>query len=132
VEDVARLGLRIANRESGSEARRLLDEQLKRYNIEPSSVAGYDTQCNAHLLVASAISSGLAHAGVTTEPAALTYGLGFLPLQDEISEFHVPRSLMGSVEVRALLDVLAGRELPAQLGALEGYDAEPCGRILAA
>jgi len=34
--------------------------------------------------------------------------------------------------VRALFDVLAGRELPAQLGALAGYDAQPCGRILAA
>jgi hypothetical protein len=39
---------------------------------------------------------------------------------------------MGSIEVRALLDVLGGRELPRQLAALRGYDAQPCGRILAA
>jgi putative molybdopterin biosynthesis protein len=132
IQDVARLGLRIANRELGSEARRILDDQLKRFKIDPSTVAGYETQCSAHLLVASAISAGLCQAGITTEPAALAYGLGFVPLQEEISEFHIPRSLMGSVEVRALLDVLAGRELPAQLAALEGYDAEPCGRVLAA
>ena len=49
-----------------------------------------------------------------------------------MSELHIPRSLMGSVEVRALLDVLGGRELRKQLAALKGYDAEPCGRILAA
>jgi len=41
---------------------------------------------------------------------------------------NIPRSLVGSLEVRALLDVLAGRELPAQLAALDGYDAAPCGR----
>jgi molybdate-binding protein len=95
-------------------------------------VPGYDTECTAHLLVASAIGSGLADAAVTTEPAALAYGLEFVPWQQEISELHIPRSLMGSLEVRGLLDVLGGRELPRQLAALAGYDAEPCGRILAA
>ncbi len=132
IADVAKLDLRIANREVGSEARSILDEQLKRHGIAPEAIRGYGTTCNAHLLVASAISSGLADVGVTTEPAALAYGLGFLAWQDEICELHIPRSLMGSVEVRSLLDVLGGRELPAQLAALEGYDAEPCGRILAA
>jgi len=130
--DVVRLGLRIANRERGSEARRLLDAELERLNIETERVAGYDTAATAHLLVASAIHAGLADAGVTTEPAALAYGLDFIAWQEEISELHIPRSLMGGIEVRALLDVLAGRELPRQLAALKGYDAEPCGRILAA
>ncbi|MGH9304714.1 MAG: substrate-binding domain-containing protein [Acidimicrobiales bacterium] len=132
LEDVVRHGLRLANRDQGSEARRLLDEELRRLHLDPSRVVGYETSCSAHLLVTSAIASGLADAGVATEPAALAYGLEFIPWQQEISELHVPRSLLGSPEVRALLDVLAGRELPAQLKALEGYDAEPCGRILAA
>lgn len=132
LQDVARASLRIANREEGSEARRLLDDELSRAKIDPAELSGYDTECTAHLLVASAIASGLADAGVTIEPAALTYGLDFIPWQQEISELNIPRSLVGSTEVRALLDVLAGRELPAQLAALKGYDAEPCGRILAA
>lgn len=132
LRDVVSSGLRIANRERGSEARRLLDEGLEHLGIEPAEVAGYDTECTAHLLVASAIRSGLADAAVTTEPAALAFDLDFVPWQEEISELHIPRSLMGSTEVRALLDVLGGRELPRQLGALDGYDAKPCGRILAA
>jgi len=125
-------GLRIANRERGSEARRLLDDQLNRLGIVSSDVAGYETMCTAHLLVASAIGSGLADAGVTTEPAALAFGLEFIPWQEEISELHIPRALMGSTEAGGLLDVLGGRELPRQLAALEGYNAEPCGRILVA
>jgi molybdate-binding protein len=130
--DVVANGLRIANRETGSEARRLLDEELARLEIDPATVAGYETECTAHLLTASAIRSGLADAAVTTEPSALAYGLDFVPWREEISELHIPRSLMGSIEVRALLDVLGGRELPRQLAALRGYDAQPCGRILAA
>jgi putative molybdopterin biosynthesis protein len=132
LQDVARADLRIANREVGSEARRLLDDELSRLEIDPVDLAGYETECTAHLFVASAIASGLVDVGVTTEPAALAYSLDFIPWQQELSELSIPRSLLGSLEVRALLDVLAGRELPAQLAALDGYDAEPCGRILAA
>jgi putative molybdopterin biosynthesis protein len=132
LEDVVRHNLRIVNREPGSEARRILDEELQRLRVDPGKVHGYETVVSAHLLVASAIASGLADVGVSTEPAALAYGLDFAPWQLEITELHIPRSFVGSPEVRALLDVLAGRELPAQLSALEGYDADPCGRILAA
>lgn len=130
--DVVRQGLRIANREQGSEARRLLDAELARLKVDPGSVPGYEAETRGHLLAASAVASGLADAAVATEPAALAFGLAFVPWQDEVSELHIPRSLLGSTEVRALLDVLAGRELPAQLAALEGYDADTCGRILAA
>ncbi len=132
VADVVRQGLRIANREAGAEARRLLDAELSRLKIDASDVAGYSSEANGHLLAASAIASGMVDAAVTCEPAALAYGLEFIPWQEELSELHIPRSLLGSTEVRALLDVLAGRELPAQLAALEGYDADPCGRIVAA
>ncbi|MHB1989108.1 MAG: substrate-binding domain-containing protein [Acidimicrobiales bacterium] len=130
--DIVRQGLRIANREAGAEARRLLDSELSRLKIDSGDVAGYSSEANGHLLVASAIAAGMVDAAVTCEPAALAYGLEFIPWQRELSELHIPRSLVGSTEVRALLDVLAGRELPAQLAALEGYDADSCGRILAA
>lgn len=130
VGDAAALGLRVANREAGSEARRLLDEHLVRACINPSDLVGYETACTAHLLVASAIAAGLADVGVTTEPAALAFELGFVPWQDEVSELHIPRAAMESLAVRALLDVLGGRELASQLGLLEGYDTEPCGRIM--
>ena len=126
------LGLRLANREPGSEARRLLDEALGALGAAPAQLSGYDSTCSAHLLVASSIAAGLADIGVASEPVALAYGLGFVPWQEEICELHIPRSLLGTAEVRALLDVLAGRELRAQLAAIAGYDADPCGRVFEA
>ncbi len=123
------LGLRLVNREPGSEARKLLDEALGDIVADATSIAGYESACSAHLLVASSIASGLADFGVASEPAALAYGLGFVPWQEEVCELHVPRSLLGTPEVRALLQVLAGRELPAQLAAIAGYDTAPCGRV---
>ena len=127
--DAVDLGLRLANREPGSEARRLLDEALTQLGVDGPSLAGYGTSCTAHLLVASAIAAGLADVGVASEPAALAYGLGFVPWQSELCELWIPRSQLGTPEVRALLDVMAGSELPAQLQAIAGYDATPCGRV---
>jgi molybdate-binding protein/DNA-binding XRE family transcriptional regulator len=126
------LGLRLANREPGSEARRLLDEALGALGADPAELSGYDSCCSAHLLVASSIAAGLADIGIASEPVALAYGLGFIAWQEEICELHIPRALLGTPEVRALLDVLAGKELRAQLATIAGYDAEPCGRVLEA
>lgn len=130
IEDALGLKLRLANREAGSEARRLLDGALETCGASGDEIAGYSSACTAHLLVTSAIASGMADFGVASEPAALAYGLAFIPWQDEICELHVPRALFGTPPVRALLDVLAGHELPAQLAAIAGYDATPCGRVL--
>ncbi len=129
--DVLDIGLRLANREPGSEARRLLDEALARLGADGHALAGYDSSCSAHLLVTSAIAAGLADVGVASEPAALAYGLGFVPWQEEICELWIPVPLLGTPEIRALLDVLAGNELPAQLGAIPGYDVSPCGKVAA-
>ena len=129
LEDALELGLRLVNREPGSEARRLLDEALGKLGAKPTALPGYDTACGAHLLVASSIAAGLGDIGVASEPAALAYGLGFVPWQEEICELHIPQALLGTAEVRALLDVLAGRELPSQLAAIAGYDAAPCGKV---
>ncbi|MGD0983183.1 MAG: substrate-binding domain-containing protein [Acidimicrobiales bacterium] len=127
--DALKAGLRLVNREPGSEARRLLDDALGELGADPTTLPGYDTACSGHLLVASSIAAGLGDIGVASEPAALAYGLGFLPWQEEVCELHIPRALLGTQEIHALLDVLAGAELPAQLAAIAGYDTGPCGRV---
>jgi molybdate-binding protein len=68
--DLARLGLRLVNREAGSEARLMLDRELHKLGIDPAALPGYDTRARGHLQVASAIAAGLADAGVSAEPAA--------------------------------------------------------------
>ena len=70
VTDLAERGLRLANRESGAEARSLLDRELAEAGIQASQLPGYDTQASGHLQVAAAIAAGLADAGIASEPAA--------------------------------------------------------------
>jgi putative molybdopterin biosynthesis protein len=127
LDDVARQGLRLVNREPGAQARTLLDRERLRLGLEPSQLPGYDSLAAGHLQVAAAITGGLADAGVSSEPAALAYGLDFVPLAEEHFDLLLPAKHAASREVQGLLKVLTSPWLLAQLASLPGYDAARCG-----
>jgi molybdate-binding protein len=74
-----------------------------------------------------AIAGGLADAGVSSEPAALAYGLDFIPLAQERFDLLLPAKHAASREVQGLLKVLTSPWLLAELVSLSGYDAACCG-----
>jgi putative molybdopterin biosynthesis protein len=130
--DVAAAGLRLVNREKGAEARRVLDREAARLGVAAESIPGYDTRVTGHLQVAAAVAAGLADAGVASEPAALAYGLAFVPLAAERFDLVIPARQAGSREVQALRKVLASPWLLTQLDCLPGYDSSRCGDRVAA
>ena len=132
LRDVVRLGLQLVNREEGSEARNLLDRECRRLRVGAARLAGYDTAVTGHLQVASALSSGLGDVGVASEPAAMAYGLGFVPLVTERYDLVVRRAALHSPEVQGLLLALQSGWLRPQLDALPGYDASMCGEVVEA
>jgi putative molybdopterin biosynthesis protein len=132
VGDATRRGLRLVNREPGAEARSVLDRELASAGIDASQLPGYTTQVTGHLEVAAAIAAGLADAGIASEPAALAYGLAFLPLTAEHFDLVLPAEHAGTREVQSLLKVLSSVWLLAQLASLPGYDPARCGEQIAA
>ena len=68
---------------------------------------------------------------VASEPAALAYGLAFVPLTAECFDLVIPASQAGSREVQGLLKVLSSRWLLDQLASLPGYDPARCGEHIA-
>ena len=129
--DLAERGLRLVNREKGSEARRVLDRELDRAGLTSAALRGYGTRGAGHLQVASATAAGLADAGVASEPAALVYGLGFVPFAEERFDLVIPAAQVGSREVDGLLKVLSSPWLAGQLDSLPGYDRARCGEHVA-
>ena len=123
-------GLRLVNREPGSEARRVLDRELAGAGIARPRLPGYDTRAMGHLEVAAAIAAGLADVGVASEPAALAYELAFIPLTQERFDLVIPAAQAGAREVQAMLRVLSSPWLLAQLASLPGYDSVPLRRAL--
>ena len=131
VNDLAERGLRLVNRESGAEARSLLDREMSEARIEASQLPGYDTRVTGHLQVAAAIAAGLADAGIASEPAARAYGLAFIPLAAEHFDLVIPAGQFASREVQGLLKILSSAWLVDQLANLPGYDPARCGERIA-
>jgi putative molybdopterin biosynthesis protein len=131
VAGVVSARLRLVNREPGAEARRVLDRELAKLGSNGPTPAGYDTAATGHLEVAAAIQAGLADAGVASEPAALAYGLAFVPLTAERFDLIIPASMSGTREVQGLLRVLSSSWLLSQLASLPGYDVSQCGERIA-
>jgi putative molybdopterin biosynthesis protein len=131
VAGVISAGLRLVNREPGSEARHVLDRELVSIGVSGGDVPGYETTATGHLEVAAAIAAGLADAGVASEPAALAYGLAFVPLTAERFDLVIPAGQTGTREVQGLLRVLSSSWLLGQLTSLPGYDAAQCGERIA-
>jgi putative molybdopterin biosynthesis protein len=129
--DVASAGLRLVNRQPGSEARLLLDREMQRLGVRPGQLHGYDTRATGHMQVASAIAAGLADAGIASEPAALAYELAFIPLATERFDIVIPTEQTATREVQSLLRVLRSRWLHDQLASLPGYDPTGCGEAIA-
>ena len=127
---VAQRRLRLVNRDVGSEARALLEAGAAEADVRIDDLPGADSTVTAHLLVASAVASGLGQVGVCIEACALAYGLGFSPLAHEDSQLVLPTPLLGTVEVQGLLRALASSDLQAQLSQVPGYDAGPCGEAI--
>jgi molybdate-binding protein/DNA-binding XRE family transcriptional regulator len=127
LDDVARQRLRLVNREAGAQARTLLDQECARLRLTPDELPGYDSRAAGHLQVAAAVAGRLADAGVTSEPAALAYGLDFLPLASEQFDLVLPAKHAASREAAGLLKVLTSPWLLAQLASLPGYDPASCG-----
>jgi putative molybdopterin biosynthesis protein len=131
VAGVVSASLRLVNREPGAEARRVLDRELARLGVSGPGLAGYDSAATGHLEVAAAIAAGLADAGVASEPAALAYGLAFVPLTAERFDLVIPADMTGTREVQGLLRVLSSSWLLGQLASLPGYDVTQCGARIA-
>jgi putative molybdopterin biosynthesis protein len=115
------------NRQKGSGTRMLLDAELKRAGIDPSSIRGYDREATTHLAVALAVKSGEADAGMCVYSAAKALGLPFVPVAQERYELAIRQKHMDDPRVTALCAAIASPEFKEILSRLGGYDTTETG-----
>lgn len=130
VAQLGRKGLRLASRELGSGARRLLDHELRRAGLPAELARGASIQALGHVEVAHAVSLGAADAGIATRDAALTFGLGFVPLAQERYDVVVARDELADPRFVRLFEVMTSAPFRRELAAL-GYDVRQCGERVA-
>lgn len=119
--DVARLGLRMVNRQRGSGTRGMIDQLLAANGLQASDLPGYAHEEFTHDAVAAAVASGKADAGIAIRAAATRYDLGFVPLGSDLYCLALRSAIAHSTAVAHLVRRLRGETFKARLAALNGY-----------
>jgi len=131
-QDLARADIRMINREKGCGTRVLLDEQLRRLQLDSNQIKGYEKEEYSHLGVASAVARGEADLGLGNEKASLQVkGIDFIPLQKERYELVVKKENIEKPQFQAVLEIIRSQEFKAELQGLGDYDLGEIGRIVA-
>jgi molybdate-binding protein/DNA-binding XRE family transcriptional regulator len=131
IADLARPGVRIANREMGSGARLVLDQALAELKIAPHRITDYGREFSGHLEVAAAIAAGDAETGLTLRVAAEAWGLDFIAVREERYDLVILQREMDSPPVRAMLDALNSGSFASEVSQLCAYDTARMGQVVA-
>jgi putative molybdopterin biosynthesis protein len=129
LEALVRGRARLMNREKGSGARLVLDDELSRQHVKRASIKGYDEIRPGHLEVAAAISEGAADAGVTIKMAAEAYGLEFVTWNEERYDLIIPEREIDTVPVHAMMQALNSSRLAHEIAAFCDYDTTEMGKV---
>ena len=130
LKDLARSGVRFVNRQAGSGTRVLLDHELKKQNIDPARIAGYEREEFTHMAVGVAVASGLADAGLGVRAAATALDLDFIPLADEEYDLVMAQTFYESERGAKLMGIIGSDAFKAAVAALGGYDPQRAGEVL--
>ncbi len=125
VEDLARLGIRLANRNPGSGTRLWIDRELREAGINPAKVKGYRREFSTHDEAASEIRLGRADLSLGLQSAAQAHGLDFIPLFEERYDLVF---LSGDESTIPVLEHIQTKGFRLSLAARIGYNPAQTGR----
>ena len=128
--DIGQPGIRLINREKGSGARVLLDEQLRLAGIAPSAIKGYEDEELNHMAVAARIASGQADVGVGIEKASRLIDVEFVPLIQEQYDLVLLKTQDNERLRDLVLETLNSQNFQEKISAIGGYDLSNTGSIL--
>lgn len=128
--DLKREDVKIINREKGSGARILLDEQLRITGNPSRNIKGYDHEETNHLSVASAVSTGIADVGVGIQKAAKIVGIDFVPLITEQYDLVILKTPKTEQLINTVKEILTSNQFQSEVNSLGDYDTSRTGEII--
>lgn len=130
--DLTKSEVRFVNRERGSGARVLLDEQLRISGINRKDILGYGDEEMTHLAIASKVARGEADVGLGIEKVAMQFiNLDFIPLHKERYDLVIRQEDLEKPHFQALISVLKSPSFRNEVMGIGGYDISRMGEIIA-
>lgn len=130
IKDIAEKNYRFVNRQRGAGTRLLFDYNLKKLNISPKDIIGYEREEYTHLAVAAAVRSGDADCGLGVYSAAKMMNLDFMPICNEEYDLAIPHEYLELDIIKGLLEVMKSKEFLKELEKLGGYEYSEVGTII--
>jgi putative molybdopterin biosynthesis protein len=127
LEDLAKPGVVFINRQDGSGIRVWLDSMIKKLEIDPENITGYERVVSTHSEVALEVAEKRAYAGIGLQAAAAQYGLDFVPLSRERYDIIFLSSLLDHPALRKLVEWLQSPAAKEEISRLPGYQNERTG-----
>ncbi|MFZ3101724.1 MAG: helix-turn-helix transcriptional regulator [Desulfitobacteriaceae bacterium] len=130
--DLTQPDVRFINRERGSGARVLLDEQLRISEIKRNDILGYGDEEMTHLAIASKVARGEADVGLGIEKVAMQFtNLDFIPLHKERYDIVIRQEDLERPHFQALMSILKSPSFQNEVLGIGGYDISRMGEIIA-
>ncbi|MGV8980097.1 molybdopterin biosynthesis protein [Clostridium sp.] len=130
LSDIAIKGRKFVNRQRGSGTRLFLDYNLKKIDINPKDIYGYEREEFTHIAVAAVVAAGDADCGLGVYSAAKLMDLDFIKLGNEEYDFAVPAEFLNMDMIREFIKVIRGDDFKRELDKLGGYDYSEIGEII--
>jgi molybdate-binding protein len=130
VADLSKNGIRIANRSLGTGTRLLLDLELKKANLDPQKLNGYQNEKSGHLEIGLEVLSGKVDVAPGIRIVAFLLGLDFLPLRWERFDLLIPKEKFFEKPVQLFLGLLNEKFLGRVYPPNTGYNLESSGKVV--
>ena len=131
VQDLAKPGVRMINREPGSGARFFMDALFEEMGMTGQKIKGYQHEVLSHLEVARHIRDGMADVGVGVETVAQYFGLDFIPLREERYDLIMRTDFLHTHPMASkFIDAVVSQPFRKEIEALGGYNLNEVGKIL--
>ncbi|CFX61384.1 Molybdenum cofactor synthesis [Syntrophomonas zehnderi OL-4] len=130
IQDLADKRVLYINRQKGAGTRILLDYLLKKANLHPSAINGYNREEYTHLAVAAAVKNDGCDTGLAVYASAKAMGLDFVPIAVERYDLCILADLVSPDQLDSLLAAIRSDEFKKQVNICGGYELDLCGQIL--
>lgn len=129
MKDLTMKGLQFVNRQRGAGTRILLDFYLRKLEISPADIEGYERVLTTHTAVAAAVANNTADAGLGVYSAAKALGVDFIPIEWEDYDLVVPRVYLKDPRILEMLDLIKEEAFKKSIGDLGGYQTDEIGQV---
>lgn len=129
LSDLERTDIRFINREPGSGTRLLLEELLRRQQLDLTERMEGSPMEYTHSAVAAHVAAGMADVGFGVQAAASQFGLEFIPIEREQYLLACHQRTLEWPTVQNFLQRLASEEFRQSVNALAGYSADHSGEV---